>query len=216
MMFFWSRITVLGDVIVTLPAAAAIVIWLCSGQAWRVTAWWIGLFGTGMAIVVATKIAFIGWGVGISSVDFTGISGHAMRASAVLPVLGYLITQNASARAQRAGILSGFAFGVLITVSRVMVGAHSTSEAVTGEILGSLVAFAFIAIAGQMVTPAVNRWLVGASAAGLVWMSSGEPAPTQELLTEFALVLSGHEYPFTRADWAPLKRAENQFPNTFN
>ena len=87
----WMEITRFGGIVVTAPAAAAITAWLMMGRAWRLAAWWCVLFIGGMALVVATKIAFIGWGLGIQALDYTGISGHAMRATAVYPVLFYLV-----------------------------------------------------------------------------------------------------------------------------
>ncbi|MDP9108232.1 MAG: membrane-associated phospholipid phosphatase, partial [Pseudomonadota bacterium] len=107
--------------IVTGPAALAILAWLLAGRLWRLAATWIMLFGVGMLLVVASKIAFIGWGIGSQSLDFTGLSGHAMRACAVMPVLAYLIAQGGAQRAWRiGGIVTGICAGVLISVSRVM------------------------------------------------------------------------------------------------
>ena len=37
-------------------------------------------------ITTVTKVAFIGYEVGYAPLDYTGISGHAMFAAAVLPV----------------------------------------------------------------------------------------------------------------------------------
>ncbi|NDP59528.1 MAG: phosphatase PAP2 family protein [Oxalobacteraceae bacterium] len=197
----WLRLTSFGDSIVTIPAAAAIVLWLLSGRAWRMALWWTVLFGAGMALVVATKIAFIGWGIGIAAIDFTGFSGHAMRATAVLPVIGFLAFNGGRQRVRVAGFAVGLAIALLISVSRVMVDAHSVSEAVSGALLGSAISLIFIRITSTIARPVVNGWLVVLSLAGLFWVSTAEPAPTQELLTDIALELSGHDRAFTRADW---------------
>lgn len=197
----WLRLTSFGDSVVTIPAAAAIVLWLLSGRAWRMALWWIVLFGAGMTLVVATKIAFIGWGVGITAIDFTGISGHAMRATAVLPVIGFLAFNGGRQRVRLAGFAVGLAIALLISVSRVMVDAHSVSEAVSGALLGTATSLFFMRITATSVLPVLNGWLVALSLAGLFWVSSAEPAPTQELMTDIALKLSGHDRPFTRADW---------------
>ncbi|MFC6518687.1 hypothetical protein ACFQAT_01865 [Undibacterium arcticum] len=81
------KITSVGGITVMAPAAIAITVWLVVERSWRVALWWCLLFAAGMGLVVATKIAFIGWGIGIRSLDFTGFSGHSMRATAVIPVL---------------------------------------------------------------------------------------------------------------------------------
>lgn len=202
----WFRVTSFGDSIVTIPAAAAIILWLLSKRAWRMAVWWIVLFGAGLAVVVATKIAFIGWGIGISAIDFTGISGHAMRAMAVLPLIGCLALNGGSQRIRWAGFAIGLFVALLISVSRVMVDAHSVSEAIIGASLGATISVAFMCVTASLIRPAVNGWIVVLSLAGLFWISSADPAPTQEILTDISLKLSGHERPFTRADWDAQQR----------
>ena len=205
-MAVWLRLTSFGDSVVTIPAAAAIILWLLSGRAWRMAAWWITLFGAGMTLVVASKIAFIGWGVGIASIDLTCISGHAMRATAVLPIIGYLAFNGRHQRMRLIGFAAGLGIALLISVSRVMVDAHSVSEAVSGAVLGTAISVLFMRITSTIIRPAVNGWLMVLSLAGLFWVSTAEPAPTQEILTDVALALSGHERPFTRADWIAQSR----------
>lgn len=197
----WLRLTSFGDSIVTIPAAAAIILWLISGRAWRMAGWWIVLFGAGMTLVVATKIAFIGWGAGIAAIDFTGISGHAMRATAVLPIIGCLALNGNRQWGRLAGFSVGLSIALLISVSRVIVDAHSVSEAASGALLGTAISWIFLRCTSSLILPAINGWVVVLSLIGLFWVSFAEPAPTQEMLTEFALKLSGHERPFTRADW---------------
>jgi membrane-associated phospholipid phosphatase len=203
----WLRVTSFGDSIVTVPAAAAIILWLISGRAWRMAGWWIVLFGAGMTLVVATKIAFIGWGVGVAAIDFTGISGHAMRATAVLPIIGCLAFNGCRRWVRLAGFAAGLSVVLLIAVSRVIVEAHSVSEAASGAVLGTAISWMFMRITSPVILPAMNVWLIVLSLVGLFWVSFAEPAPTQELLTGFALKLSGHERPFTRADWVVQSRS---------
>ncbi len=203
----WLRVTSFGDSIVTVPAAAAIILWLISGRAWRMAGWWIVLFGAGMTLVVATKIAFIGWGVGVAAIDFTGISGHAMRATAVLPIVGCLAFNGSRQWIRLAGFAAGLSVALLISASRVMVDAHSVSEAASGALLGTAISWLFMRITSSVILPAINVWLIVLSLAGLFWVSFADPAPTQELLTRFALKLSGHERPFTRADWIAQSRS---------
>ena len=126
----WINFTHFGGSTVMLPAALVITAWLIVGRAWRMAFWWCGLFCAGLLLVLATKIAFVGWGVGIRAIDFTGVSGHAMRATAVMPVMLYLILQKTPRPVCAAGVLLGFVFGVLIGRSRLIVNAHSMSEAV--------------------------------------------------------------------------------------
>lgn len=195
----WTKITIFGDTVVMMPAAAAILVWLLVGRAWRMAFWWGLLFSMGLAVVAATKIAFIGWGIGSDALDFTGISGHAMRASAVLPVMAYLLMQRASPSLRTCGIALGVAFGLLIGESRIALHVHSVSEVASGCLLGSLIGLGFIRLCAGVPMQSLNRWLVALSMCGLLPTSYAEPAPTHGWITATALYLSGHDKPYTRS-----------------
>lgn len=195
----WDQLTLLGDSVVTLPIAAAILLWLVAGRAWEMALGWCFLFCGGMALVVVTKVAFIGWGIGLSAIDFAGFSGHSMRAAAIFPVLFYLLLQHAPA-VRRPGILLGVLLGVLVASSRVAVGAHSVSESISGALLGSAVALGFMLLSRVLPKPRMNRWLVAFSFFCLLPTSYAEPAPTNDWLQAVALYLSGHERPYVRDD----------------
>jgi membrane-associated phospholipid phosphatase len=195
----WTKITMFGDTVVMMPAAAIIAVWLLAGRAWRMALWWGLLFTLGLIAVAATKIAFIGWGIGISALDFTGISGHAMRASAVLPVIASLLLQPASPPARTAGITLGVALGLLIGESHIVLGYHSVSEVVAGCLLGSAVGLGFIRMSDPLSGPQLDRRLAALSLFALLPTSYAEPAPTQGWITSVALYLSGHDKPYVRA-----------------
>ena len=162
--------------------------------------WWLFLFIGGMALVVATKIAFVGWGLGIRSLNFTGFSGHAMRATAVAPVFIYMLLHDYRRTYRYAGILSGLGFGILISYSRLVVHAHSVSEAVTGCLLGAAIALIFIRILEEFRLH-INHWVIVISLSALMFSPAIPPAPTQRWITLTALYLSGHTAPYTRANW---------------
>ncbi|MEG2031499.1 MAG: phosphatase PAP2 family protein [Janthinobacterium sp.] len=184
------------------PAGVAIALWLLVSRQWRLVLSWSLWYGGGMALVVLSKLAFIGWGVGSSSLDFTGFSGHAMRAGAVFPVLLYVLLQRATPAWRHAGVAMGVAFAVLVAISRVVVEAHSVSEAVSGSVLGLAMAFGFMWSARGKADIDVSHALALAS---LVLMGAlafkAEPMPTELWLQKLALVLSGREHVFSRADW---------------
>ena len=183
------------------PAGMAITAWLALNRAWRLVMWWILLFIGGMGVVVATKIAFVGWGLGIRSLNFTGFSGHAMRATAVAPVFFYMLLEKSPRAYKIAGIIAGLAFGILISYSRLVVHAHSVSEAVTGFFLGGTVALVFIGIIDRYRLE-LNSWIIVLSVAVLLASPAIPPAPTQRWITKTALYLSGHSSPYTRANWS--------------
>jgi membrane-associated phospholipid phosphatase len=200
-MVWWHWLSVIGSLAVTGPIGVAIVFWLVAGKSWRLTAIWLALFGAGMALVVITKMAFVGWGIGVQSVDFAGFSGHAMRAAAVYPVAGFLITRSSPLWARQLGTLAGVVLAVLISISRVYVQAHSSSEAITGCLLGLVVAAAFIRYASGEGHLALSRVLVVLCVPILLLAPHAEPIPAEMWITKAALFLSGRDHPFTRAMW---------------
>jgi membrane-associated phospholipid phosphatase len=194
----WLHITSFGDSVVTLPAAAAIAVWLVAGRAWRMAFWWAWLFALALIVVIITKVAFLGWGIGISALDFTGIGGHAMRATAVLPVIFYLFLQRSSASVRWSGVVLGLLIGMVIGISRVMLHVHSVSETVTGCALGGLVSLGFMWLSRPLPKPHVNRWLIALSLLALLPATHAEPAPTKDWMNAVALYLSGHNLPYER------------------
>lgn len=203
-MISWSALTAIGDSKVMLPAAAFILAWLASAGARKAALWWCLLFGSAFVLVVFTKLAFIGWGLGIPALDFTGISGHSMRAAAIIPVLSFLVFQGANARVLRACVAGGFLLGVLIAMSRVMVDAHSVSEAVAGVAVGTVVSAAFLRIAMSMQPLVINRNLVASCMVVLGVLMLTKPAPTKLWLKEAGMYLSGRDQPFSRDHGRPL------------
>jgi membrane-associated phospholipid phosphatase len=200
-MLNWMAFTKLADTVVMLPVAALCLAWLMLGRAWRLALWWCLLLILGLTIVAATKIAFIGWGLGIQSLDFTGLSGHAMRASAVAPVFLYLIFQNASTQVRLIAVLTGIGFGLLIGVSRLLVNAHSVAEVAGGCLLGIAVGLAFIRMCAEprVLAPTSPVFMLGLLI--LVPAPMLEPASTERWVQYVALQLSGQEKPFQRTDW---------------
>ena len=194
----WLQITGVADTVVTLPAAATIAAWLLAGRAWRMALWWCVLFIAGLAIVVATKIAYIGWGMGIEALDLMGLSGHAMRATAVFPVIFYLMSQRSPPAVRASGVVLGILLGVLVGVSRVMLSVHSVSEVVTGCALGGAVSLGFIWIARGLPRPQLNRRIIAIGLLALLPASYASPAPTERWMNAVALFLSGHDAPYHR------------------
>lgn len=175
-----------------LPAAVAIAIWLITGDARRLFLYWCLLFAGGLILVAASKIAFVGWGIGIEAIDFTGFSGHAMRSAAIIPVIFYLALLPKAPAARWWAVLLGMCLATLISVSRVLLQFHSISEALSGWLLGSAVCLAFVHSAENLPKPEFNRVLIATSFAMLLAASFTKPIPTQRLIDDAAQLLSGH------------------------
>ncbi|MET3131919.1 membrane-associated phospholipid phosphatase [Oxalobacteraceae bacterium GrIS 1.11] len=206
MIKFWTDISLMGSMAVMAPTGIAIALWLMAGKCWRLAFNWCALFGAGMALVVLTKVAFIGWGIGVSSVELAGFSGHAMRAAAILPVALFVLLKNREAPVRKLGVAAGVLFAILIAVARVKVHTHSASEAITGCVLGLAVAFAFIYSAAAVREVVVSRTLVVLSLCALMFTPKVEPVPTEKWMTQLALYLSGHEQPYERGYWKVTQR----------
>jgi len=202
-MSFWACITRLADTNVTVPLALLLAAWLGSRQRGREALWWLLLFCGGLGIVAASKIAYAGWGIGIASLDFTGFSGHAMRAAAVAPAFARLALPAQSRRARVLAQSLALVFAVLVAISRLVLHQHSPSEAISGLALGALTGFGFVGL--ERGKPALS-WHPAAAVACALAVAIGapaKPAPTEQWIDAIALRLSGHDQPYRRGALHP-------------
>lgn len=197
----WLSITSLGSVGVMIPLALVIAAWLALGYPWRFAVSWLALLGGACGLVFLTKIAFLGWGIGYRAWDFTGISGHAMASSAVLPVALFVACLPGRPWLRALGAGAGVIAGVMVGVSRILLNAHSVSEVIAGCALGAAAALLFVAFAWRAEAGKLSPAPVAVSLALITIALHGMPVPTQRWITDIALQLSGHEQPFIRARW---------------
>lgn len=209
-MMWWHALSVAGSLAVTGPIGVAIAVWLIVGKSWKLTATWVLLFSIGMALVVITKMAFMGWGIGVESVEFAGFSGHAMRSAAVYPVACFLAFRSSSKNLRYLATAVGVIFAILISISRVPTLAHSVSESVTGSLLGLAIAAVFIWYASGERHWAMSRMLVVLCLPILLIAPRVEPVPAEQWITQAALYLSGRDQPYTRGMWPDSKRRAHQ------
>jgi membrane-associated phospholipid phosphatase len=197
----WHLFTRLGEAEILLPAAALTALALFARATTRMLALrWVLLVAVATVLTTASKVAFIGWGLGWAPINFTGVSGHAMFAAAVYPVL-LVSFVNADARGHYSrAIALGYGIALLVGVSRVVVGAHSVSEVLAGLLLGgaaSALTLAWSAPPTRLMRPLVPLALV-------VWIALTPlhlPASqTHNFVTRLALALAGHDTPYTRHD----------------
>lgn len=207
---FWLAFTRLGEAQILLPAALALYGW----TVWRSPASracatrWLLCVALAATLTTVTKIAFIGYGIGSASWDFTGLSGHSMFAAAILPVMMRLLTVDQPAAQVRWAVTTGYALAVLVAVSRVMVQAHSVSEVIGGLLCGgvaSLLALTSWRHLPPLRVPA-GLWL-GMPAAILLAMHSAPPSQTHDWVTRLSLRISGRTEPFTREALHGIERS---------
>ena len=198
---FWSAVTRLGEAQILLPLMLVVALWCLRERASRPGAWtWMLATAAAALLVTASKVAFIGFGWGLQEWDFTGLSGHAMFATAVLPVLGALVLRGEGG-VSRVGAAAGAGLALLVSVSRVVVGAHSASEVVLGAVVGFAAAVPAVLAFGRH--GAGGRHLVrGAGAMALTWLAAtsmaAPPSRTHDWVTRLSLAASGRTQPFTR------------------
>ncbi len=201
----WQVVTFFGDSTVLLPSAAVLFIVLLLRKDSKQVAWnWALLFGITGVIVCASKLAFMGWGIGIRELDFTGFSGHTSLSTAFWPILLWLLCARAAPAIRRISVLLGYALAGLVGYSRLVIHAHSTSEVIAGLLLGAAGSALFLLMQsrGESAHVAQLSWggLASVVIIPLMLLNTGAKAPTQSLLGEIAVKLGPLEKPFTRAD----------------
>ncbi|MEF8765900.1 MULTISPECIES: phosphatase PAP2 family protein [Stenotrophomonas] len=130
----WRTLSALGDSRWLLPMALVLLFTLPRADArlkWR----WLLAIAVTAGITLASKLAFMGWGIGIKSMHFTGVSGHAAMSSVIYPVVGALLA-GPGKRARAIGLAIGVLLATAIAWSRIPLHAHSLSEVIAGLMLG--------------------------------------------------------------------------------
>ena len=194
----WRVVTHLGSAGLILPILAIVVTGLWrSGQRTAVRVWLIGL-GLAVTASVATKVLFLGWDIGVAELNFTGISGHTVLATSVLPVFCSWVMTPAPQRFSVAGAIFGMTLGFGVGVSRVVLGAHSPSEVVVAGGVGLLVsAVTLYSLVGEH----RRFWFVSLSPLILLLAlntTTSNYLPTYHWEVRLALLLSGHKQPYHR------------------
>ena len=196
----WYAITDLGNLIILVPCVLLIgLLLLLPASTRRLFVVWLIIVALGGTLVATTKVLFMGWRLGIESLDFTGLSGHTTLAFLAWPVaFALLLGQTDSMRAVGAAI--GVLLASLVGVSRVEIQAHSVSEVVFGGLLGIALSGLFLVRYGQALKVVVfPRWLALTLVLPLI-LGYGQVLPTESILGSVARALSGHTFVYTRFD----------------
>jgi hypothetical protein len=205
----WSVITHLGAATLALPTLAITVTGLWqSHQRVAARVWLLGL-ALAIAVTLTSKILFLGWGIGIASLDFTGVSGHALLATAVLPVLFSSLLAPDQLRFRIAGAVFGLWLGAAVAVSRVVLGAHSVSEVVCAWLIGFVVT---VVTVKSMENHEPRPWIVFLAPLVLLFAFSTTHSnylPTHGWEIDLALFVSGHDKPYTRPKLHSLAREKD-------
>jgi membrane-associated phospholipid phosphatase len=197
--WFWLAVSRLGEAQLLLPALLTVVAyWAWRSRAPWVAACWLWTTAAAALLTTASKIAFLGWGLGSAGFDFTGISGHAMFAAAILPLLACEAVAGKPARWRVAAVASGYVLAALVGVSRVELEVHSASEVWAGLLLGCLGSGLALWWA-PLPNRSMPKRLTALWAAWLLLaLPYAPPSPLHGWVTAVSLSLSGRSEPYTR------------------
>jgi hypothetical protein len=189
----WLALMHLGDITLTLPAAAAVGAWLLACRAWRSALCWAALYALAIALVGASKIAFLGWGTGVPALGFKALSGHATGATAVFPTLFYLLLRDYRRPMRMAAALTGLALGALVALLLVLGGEHTPAEAAAGWLTGACASLACIRCTRNLESPRPLQSVACATIAfaAAAWLVKW--APLGYWMARAALALSGSD-----------------------
>jgi hypothetical protein len=176
-------------------------------------AWWMALLTAAVLVTTARKVASIGWGIGWAELKLIGISGDAMFAAAVYPLLLGTLAFSVPRRTGRLlAVAAGSTLPPFVGVSRVVVGAHSVSEVSAGLLVGgmaSAVALALVRLPCALIGPAIPA-VVGV---WLVLMPAHAPSSqTHSMVTRLSLMLSRHKTPYRHSDMLRELRRRQSAP----
>lgn len=200
----WHAITSFGDSALLLPLIAWIAFVLAgTGQRRDALRWVIAAIACG-GTVALSKLAFMAWGIGPPGLDYTGFSGHTALSVLTWPSLAALLVRRLHGPIAWLAILAGAGLGVAIGISRLALEVHSVSEVVMGAALGAAIAAWFIrGLARGKHIPSWHALLLGGGTI-VVWLVFyGRVFPSQHLLKDIAIWISGHSHVFTRRPHAP-------------
>lgn len=203
----WQLITHFGESAFLLPCACFLYAWMRWHGATGVARQWMLAFTATALVVLASKLAFMGWGIGSASLNFTGFSGHAMMAASILPLACYIAMPDRRPGLGLLAALGGVLMALAVGVSRLALQAHSLSEVASGLTLGFLVSLPIVVRHGVPRSPRTMLAMCAMLAALIVLPTGGLAGATDVMVQELAMFLSGRDHLYHRGEWAALPGA---------
>lgn len=195
----WHAITSFGDSALLLPLIAWMTLVLAlPAQRRDAFRWVFAAIACGGAVALS-KLMFMAWGIGPPGLDYTGFSGHTALSVLTWPSLAALLVRRMRGPLAWIAIAAGACLGIAVGISRLALEVHSVSEVIMGATLGAVVAAWFIhGLRRGNDVPTTQAWLLGAGTVVIWLVFYGRVFPSQHLLKDIAMWVSGHSHVFTR------------------
>lgn len=201
-------LTYLGDSMLLIPTAvimAILITWKNSDR--RAVCFWGLAFSSAGVIVSLSKIAFMGFGIGSARFNFTGLSGHSAMSATLWPVMLWLLSCRLNHVLRMVCIAVGYLIPLMVGVSRLMLNYHTTSEVLSGLILGFTLSSAFLISQRRSTFKAFSIGQVAiALLLPLLLLGYGKTATTQQFLQHLSVHIAGIDHAWTRADLLKLRQ----------
>jgi membrane-associated phospholipid phosphatase len=207
-MWHWQFLSRFGETTLLLPCAVMLYAWFRYSREAATARQWLCAFVAAAGLTLLSKLAYMGWGIGVPSLDFTGFSGHSMMAAAVLPVVLHRLVPARPAWLALAAASVGVMMAAGVSVSRLALGVHSLSEVAGGLVLGLGASIWCIALShgtARRTAPPLAIALMLCLVLGLP--ASGATAPTHHWLEQIAVYLSHRDKPYDRDTRAKPRHA---------
>ena len=195
--YFWRVATHLGSSSLLLPIFAIQALSLWSSQRAAARNWLLAL-GLTVLLTLVSKFLFMGWGIGSAALDFTGISGHTLLATSILPVFFFLRVGSGASRLRHWGTAFGLLLALGVGLSRLVLGAHSASEVMAGWLAGLAVIAVTLRAVEDVVQPSLLARLSPLLLLLALSATTANLLPTHNWEVRLALKLSGRSKPYLR------------------
>jgi membrane-associated phospholipid phosphatase len=127
-----------GDLAVILPMAVVVGVWLSWAQGPRLGLIWAAIFTASVGSIWGLKILLAANPISLGKLTFHSPSGHAGVSATLYGMTAVIFAVSARRAPRIIGIISMVSMIVAVTVSRVVLSAHSSADAWAGAFLGLL------------------------------------------------------------------------------
>lgn len=208
---FWHIIhflTYFGDSMLLIPTALIIalsLLWKSDDK--RSAGYWVLTFCTTGAIVSLSKIAFMGFGIGSASFNFTGFSGHSAMSATLWPVMLWLMSGRLSSQWRNVAVIIGYLIPLCVGTSRLVLHYHSNSEVISGLLLGYTLSSLFLVSQRHLIPPVFSpRQFCLIFLIPILLIGQGRIATTQQFLQQLSAKIAGIEHAWTREQLLKLRQ----------